>query len=78
MSQGKPTDTVIEMSDDASSNRKKQVWLRPDQVELALLCFRFARSKLNEDTALGAHKHISGPFTYKRIAELIALFGGAP
>ena len=55
---------------------KTQVWLRQDQVELTLLCLKHAQTRLNTDAASGAHERVSGPFTYRRINEIIVLLGG--
>lgn len=58
--------------------RKKQIWLRSDQVELTVSCLNFIRARLNDDLAManGAHKVVAGQFTYKRIAEIVELLGG--
>lgn len=56
------------------SERKIQVWFRPDQAELAVECLKFVHMKLDEDLAAGAHKYVAGPFAYRRIEEVIALF----
>jgi hypothetical protein len=55
----------------------RTIELEPAQVELALACFDFVRQRLNEDHATGAHKFVAGPYTYKRIAELITIVKGA-
>lgn len=60
----------------STDTAKKQIWLRPDQIELAILCLEHIRSRLNNDVAQGAHAKVAGPFTYKRVGELIVLLGG--
>lgn len=51
-----------------------QLWLKPEQIELILECLRHVKNKLNEGTVLSdAHRLIAGPYTYRRIEELIAL-----
>jgi len=57
---------------------KIQVWFRPDQAELVVSCLGFVMRRLNEDHASGAHKHVSGPFTYQRLQEIIDLIQGSP
>lgn len=57
---------------------KKQIWLRPDQVELTVNCLKFVQSKLDEDFASGAFSKVAGPFTYRRITEILALFDDKP
>lgn len=52
----------------------KQVSLRADQSELVVRSLKFVMLQLEEDHAGGAHKYVSGPFTYKRLEELVALF----
>lgn len=59
------------------SERKIQVWLRPDQAELAVRSLRFVNMRLNKDLAGGAHEHVAGPFAFKRIEEIIGLFEAA-
>lgn len=56
------------------SEVKIHVSFRPDQADLVVSCLEFVRRKLDEDSAGGAHKHVSGPFTFRRITEVIALF----
>ena len=63
------------MTEEAKSTHKRQFWLRPDQIELVVACLRFTQHQLDTDQAGGAHKYVSGPFTYKRIEELISIFG---
>ena len=50
-----------------------QVWLRSDQVELVIACLQHVRRKLNEDTASGVFANVAGPFTYRRIGEILEL-----
>ncbi len=57
---------------------KRNIWLQPEQVELVILCLKFTAADLNDALAGGAHKKVSGPFTYARIQELIALFEAKP
>lgn len=60
------------------SERKKQIWLRPDQLELNISCLLYARTKIDEGyVGSDAHK-MAGRFTYRRISELLELFGHKP
>lgn len=58
------------------SEKKVQVWFRPDQAELTVECLKHVQNCLDKDQAYGAHAKVAGPFTYRRLAEIVALFGG--
>lgn len=57
---------------------KKQIWLRPDQVELTASCLLYVQGCLDKDHASGAHAKVAGPFTYHRISEILGLLGQDP
>lgn len=56
------------------SERKKQVWFRPDQAELTVACLQFVHDKLDHGTVLSDAHKLAGRFTYARLEEIIALF----
>lgn len=52
---------------------KKQIWLRPDQVDLMRCCLELAQTKLNEGYVDSKVHKMAGRYTFRRITELIAL-----
>ena len=59
---------------------KKQIWLRPDQVELVVSCLKFMQKELNDGhVSSAAHKQpdlFAGRFMYARINDVLELFEG--
>jgi len=56
---------------------KKQVWLRPDQVDLVISVLNYFDQKLNGELCFGNEAHkVAGRYTRRRIAEVLALFTG--
>lgn len=58
---------------------KKQIWFRPDQAALVVLCLKYVKGELV------AHKHLlngaqlmSCKYTHDQIEEVLKLFGEQP
>lgn len=52
---------------------KKQIWIRPDQVDLMRCCLVLVQAKL-EEVILESRAHkMAGIYTARRISELIEL-----
>lgn len=63
---------------DRVSERKKQVWFRPDQVELTVECLQYVKARCSEaDSIQGTASTMAKRFVRKRIDEILALFGPA-
>jgi hypothetical protein len=60
------------------SERKKQVWLRHDQVDLVVACLRHVQSKLKSESPLSAVHAMAGQYTSRRIDEVLELFVSQP
>lgn len=57
------------------SDRKKQIWLRQDQVELTVMCLQHVKDRLNSDICNSPSHNMAGRFTYSRINEILRLLG---
>lgn len=57
------------------SERKKQIWLRSDQIELVVASLQLVKGQLDTGyVGSDAHK-MAGRYTYKRINEILKLLG---
>lgn len=62
----------------APRERKKQIWLRPDQVDLLVECLKLVKVELDESPLSSKAHKMAGRFTYRRINELLAMLEPKP
>lgn len=57
------------------SERKKQIWFRPDQAELTIECLKYVKGRCSENNALddGAAR-LGKRFVVRRIDEILKMF----
>lgn len=55
---------------------KKQIWLRPDQVDLVVACLKYVRGQLVTDHhLLNGAQRMSCTYTAAQLSEVLKIFG---